>query len=85
MRQIADVQVTVTHTETEALIPEHNLIKQYQPRLLQRAAAGRQVLPWIIITDHQHPRIGVHRGARKVKGSISVRILPAARCARACT
>ena len=32
MRQIADVQVTVTHTETEALILEHNLIKQYQPR-----------------------------------------------------
>ena len=32
VRQIADVQVTVTHTETEALILEHNLIKQYQPR-----------------------------------------------------
>ena len=29
VRQIADIQVMVTHTETEALILEHNLIKQY--------------------------------------------------------
>lgn len=67
VRQIADVQVTVTHTETEALILEHNLIKQYQPRYNVLLRDDKSY-PWIIITDHQHPRIGVHRGARKVKG-----------------
>ncbi len=67
VRQIADVQVTVTHTETEALILEHNLIKQYQPRYNVLLRDDKSY-PWIIITAHQHPRIGVHRGARKVKG-----------------
>ena len=67
VRQIADVQVTVTHTETEALILEHNLIKQYQPRYNVLLRDDKSY-PWIIITDHRHPRIGVHRGARKVKG-----------------
>ncbi len=84
MRQIADVQVTVTHTETEALILEHNLIKQYQPRYNVLLRDDKSY-PWIIITAHQHPRIGVHRGARKVKGSTSARTPPAVRCARACT
>lgn len=67
VRQIADVQVTVTHTETEALILEHNLIKQYQPRYNVLLRDDKSY-PWIIITDHRHPRIGVHRGVRKVKG-----------------
>lgn len=67
VRQIADIQVTVTHTETEALILEHNLIKQYQPRYNVLLRDDKSY-PWIIITAHQHPRIGVHRGARKIKG-----------------
>ncbi|MBZ6065025.1 excinuclease ABC subunit UvrC [Aeromonas schubertii] len=65
--QIADIQVMVTHTETEALILEHNLIKQYQPRYNVLLRDDKSY-PWIIITDQRHPRIGVHRGARKVKG-----------------
>ena len=65
VRQIADIQVTVTHTETEALILEHNFIKQYQPRYNVLLRDDKSY-PWIIITDHRHPRIGVHRGARKV-------------------
>lgn len=67
VRQICDVQVTVTHTETEALILEHNLIKQHLPRYNVLLRDDKSY-PYIIITDHRHPRIGLHRGARKKKG-----------------
>ncbi|MGL5948774.1 MAG: excinuclease ABC subunit UvrC [Aeromonas sp.] len=67
VQRIAQIEVTVTHTETEALILEHNLIKQYQPRynVLLR---DDKTYPFILITDQRHPRIGVHRGPRKCKG-----------------
>ena len=32
VKNICNVDVTVTHTETEALILEHNYIKQYLPK-----------------------------------------------------
>ncbi|MBL1378514.1 excinuclease ABC subunit UvrC [Zobellella iuensis] len=67
VRQIQDVQVTVTHTETEALILEHNLIKQHLPRYNVLLRDDKSY-PYIIITDHRHPRIGLHRGQRKLKG-----------------
>ncbi|GAA3533394.1 excinuclease ABC subunit UvrC [Zobellella aerophila] len=67
VRQICDVQVTVTHTETEALILEHNLIKQYLPRYNVLLRDDKSY-PYVIITEHPHPRIGIHRGPRKAKG-----------------
>ncbi|MEM8017740.1 GIY-YIG nuclease family protein, partial [Morganella morganii] len=32
VKNIAQIDVTVTHTETEALLLEHTYIKKYQPR-----------------------------------------------------
>ncbi len=32
VKNIAQIDITVTHTETEALLLEHNYIKLYQPR-----------------------------------------------------
>ena len=64
---ITAVEVTVTHTEGEALILENNFIKKYLPKynILLR---DDKSYPYLLITDHKHPKLGVHRGGKKIKG-----------------
>jgi excinuclease ABC subunit C len=67
VKHICAIDVTVTHTETEALLLENNYIKKYQPKynILLR---DDKSYPYLLITDHKHPKLGAHRGAKKVKG-----------------
>ena len=66
--QIADVDVTVTHTESEALLLENNLIKEYRPRYNVLLRDDKSY-PYIYISDKdRYPRIDFHRGARKKPG-----------------
>ncbi|MCE2573180.1 excinuclease ABC subunit UvrC [Motilimonas eburnea] len=67
VKNIASIDVTVTHTETEALILEHNYIKKYMPRYNVLLRDDKSY-PYIKISDHKHPRISVHRGSKKGKG-----------------
>ncbi|EOB6240825.1 excinuclease ABC subunit UvrC [Vibrio vulnificus] len=64
---IAKIDVTVTHTETEALILEHNYIKQYLPKYNVLLRDDKSY-PYIFLSAHRHPRVSLHRGAKKRKG-----------------
>ncbi|WP_298441744.1 excinuclease ABC subunit UvrC [uncultured Ferrimonas sp.] len=66
--QIGHIEVTVTHTETDALILEHDYIKQYMPRYNVLLRDDKSY-PYILLSDHRHPRLAFHRGPRRAKGS----------------
>lgn len=67
VKNIAQIDVTVTHTETEALLLEHNYIKLYQPRYNVLLRDDKSY-PLIFLSADTHPRLAVHRGAKHTKG-----------------
>jgi len=68
MELAANVEVTVTNTEAEALILEYNLIKQHKPRF-NVILRDDKSYPYIYVsTRHKFPRLQFHRGPRKGKG-----------------
>ena len=69
VKRILQIDVTVTETETEALLLEHNLIKQYRPpfNILMR---DDKSYPYIFLSDKDTwPRLSFHRGPKKAKGT----------------
>jgi len=62
-KNIYDFSVIVTKTETQALLLENDLIKQYKPKyniLLKDAKS----YPYIYISNDKHPRLGFYRGKK---------------------
>ena len=67
VKQICDVQITITDTEAEALLLESNLIKKHKTRYNVLLRDDKSY-PYIYISDGKFPRVSFHRGARKKKG-----------------
>lgn len=68
VKHIKDIQVTITHSEADALLLECNLIKKYQPHynILFR---DDKSYPYIVITDEKpYPCIDFYRGNKKTHG-----------------
>lgn len=61
---IAKIEVTVTFTETEALILEHDFIKQYKPKYNVLLRDDKSY-PYLFLSAHKHPQLTLVRAKNK--------------------
>jgi excinuclease ABC subunit C len=84
--RIRDIQVTVTSTEADALLLEHNLIKAHKPpyNILLK---DDKSYPYIFLSSRDRfPRLSIHRGPKRAKGPVTSGPIPVPdRCASRCT
>lgn len=69
VNKIQNIEITVTNSETEALLLEQTLIKSHRPAYNIQLRDDKSY-PYILLTKNDtYPRLGFYRGSRKRSGS----------------
>ena len=69
VRAIAGIEVTVTNSDIEALLLEHNLIKSHRPRF-NVILRDDKSFPYVHLSAHEFPRLSFYRGSRRIPGRL---------------
>jgi len=67
LRKVAAIEVTVTNSESEALLLESQQIKHHQPRY-NICLRDDKSYPYLFLSAADFPQLSFHRGAKKKKG-----------------